>query len=157
MKQKTFLSAFRDCGFNARKATRQLGGAVSREAHIAWMHNADYASIVAAWRGSAAADALDRDRLLARQDAIVEELLEPKPILYQGEHTGFEENQASSAAKANETLMKAAGILKDKDVDVNIGLIGPEFVIAVMQRDGTVVSTVPQAVPVELPAWDDVP
>lgn len=86
------------------------------------------------WRANVAANALDKDRLLARQDDIVETLLEPKYILHQGlpvfdpKRPGemIMEVEAAAAGKANETLMKAAGLLKDKDIEVNVAVaVGP--------------------------------
>ena len=94
--------------------------------HTRWMNEPDYALVVKVWRANAAASALDRDRLLARQDDIVETLLTPKDILHQGVPTGFQEVEAGAASRANETLMKAAGLLKDKELDINIGIsVGP--------------------------------
>lgn len=101
------------------------------------MQEPDYSLVARVWRANAAANALDKDRLLARQDDIVETLLTPKPILHQGimvpdtrigAQAGavLEEVEAGAAGKANEVLMKAAGLLKDKELDINIGVvIGP--------------------------------
>lgn len=130
-RQKTFLQALRDCRFNARAAARQLQ--ISRSSHVEWMHLETYATVVRIWRANAAVNALDKDRLLARQDDIVETLLTPKPVLHQGipvmrDGVILEEVEAGAAARANETLLKAAGVLKDKDVEVNVGVavqIGP--------------------------------
>jgi hypothetical protein len=133
--QKKFLTAFRDAGLNARKAN---GGEYTNSNHTKWMRQADYQTIVRIWRGECADEAVNRDRLLVRQDNIVEELLTPKPILHQGLDTGFKEIQAAGAAKANETLMRAAGLLKDKDIDVNVGIIGPAMTIAVQLPSGEV-------------------
>lgn len=118
--QQIFLNAIRDARLNLRKASRISG--VSRSRHNEWMTIPAYSTVFSIWRVNASEDAVNKDRLLARQDDIVETLLEPKPILYQGEHTGFEEVQASSAAKANETLMRSAGLLKDKDIEINVGV-----------------------------------
>jgi hypothetical protein len=127
VRQRKFLEVFRECRFNARAAQRQSG--IARNVHLYGMHQPDYSTVVQLWRGDAASAALDRDRLLARQDDIVETLLTPKPILYQGSPTGLEEVDAGAAARANETLMQAAGILKtgkDIDVNVNVGVVvGP--------------------------------
>lgn len=102
-----------------------------------WMQEADYSLVARVWRANAAASALDKDRLLARQDDIVETLLTPKPLLHQGimvldtrigarPGAVLEEIEAGAAGKANEVLMKAAGLLKDKELDINIGIqIGP--------------------------------
>ena len=136
-KQKLFLNAWRDCRYNARAACRQLGLSENTKPHTAWMHESNYATVVRVWRANAAANALDRDRLLARQDDIVETLLTPKPVLHQGvpvldtrpgatPGAVLEEVEAGAASRANETLMNAAGLWKDKEVEVNVGVvIGP--------------------------------
>lgn len=129
IRQKTFLQAWRDCRYNQRAAMRQLGWGEASKPNTGWMHNADYALVVRVWRANAAASALDKDRLLARQDDIVETLLTPKPVLHQGIpvfHNGavLEEVEAGAAARANETLLQAAGVLKSgKDVEVNVGVV----------------------------------
>jgi len=107
--QKTFLSALRDHRFNARSAARELEGQVSRAAHTRWQReDPDYAFVVNAWQANAARDALDPDRLLVRQDLIVEEALTPKEILYQGVGTGHYEVNVSAASRANEVLLDRA-------------------------------------------------
>jgi len=157
-KQKLFLTALRENRFNARRAARKLEGVVARKSHINWMHDTSYSTVVQLWRASAGAEALDKDRLLVRQDDIVETLLTPKPILHQGAPTGLYEVEAAAAGRNNEVLMKAAGLLKDKEVDVNVGLIGPQFTIQVVQPDGSVLDATPKGVTVELPEadWTDV-
>ncbi len=108
VKQKVFLNALRDCHFNARAATRTLAGAVTRTSHITWMHTEDYAMVMRLWQANAAREALNPERLLIRQDEIVETALTPKPILYQGVPTGLYEVDASTAARANVELLDRA-------------------------------------------------
>lgn len=154
-KQRLFLTAWRENHYNARAAARALGQETMRKSHQNWLENENYALIVKIWRGVASAEALNPDRLITRQDEIVEELLKPKPILYQGSHSGYEEVNATGAARANETLMKAAGLLKDKDIDVNVGIVGPQFTIQVMQQDGSVIDATPVGVTIDLPAPEE--
>lgn len=161
--QKRFLTAYRANGLNARKANRMLTGAsYTPHQHTGWMHQTDYKTIVRIWRGEVSDEALNRDRLLARHDDIVETALTPRPVLHEGimvldSRPGappgavLEEVDVSAAARANETLMKAAGILKDKELEVNIGMVGPALEIRVMQKDGNVLDVTPQGVPVALP------
>ncbi len=114
-KQKVFLTTWRECGFNTRKAERILKGtpnAVSRVTTQDWCHNPDYAFVKKVLETTNASSVLIPEKLILRQDDIVEQLLEPTPILHQGMPTGFYENRAPAAAKANEKLMEAAGILK---------------------------------------------
>lgn len=155
LSQRTFLTAMREGRFNARRAARKLEGIVARESHIRWMHESDYATVLQLWRAAAAGEALDKDRLLARQDDIVETLLTPKPILHQGVDTGHREVNAAGASRANETLMKAAGLLKDKELDISIGIVGPEFIIQVVEPNGAVRDATPRGVTIDLPAPED--
>ena len=136
LNRRTFLTAMRQNRFNINKSSRKLG--ISKANHQKWKEDPDYATVLQIWRGTAASEALDRDRLLVRQDDIVETLLTPKPVLYQGSDTGFKEVDGSAAARANETLMKAAGLLKDKEVEINVGLVGPSLNIQVVQADNSV-------------------
>ena len=151
LKQKGFLTAWRECRYNARAAVRALGLSENTRPMASWMDNTDFATVVTCWRAGGAAMALDKDRLLVRQDDIVETLMTPKPILHQGVPTGFEEVEAGAASRANETLMKAAGLLKDKDLDTSGGLVGPTLIVQIVQVDGKVVDVTPQTVNAELP------
>lgn len=139
-----------------------------RTSHINWMHEPAYRTIVRLWQGVAGSEALDKDRLLARQDDIVETLLTPKPVLHQGimvrdtrpgapVDAVLEEVEAGAASRANEVLMKAAGLLKDKELEVNVGIVGPGLSIQVMEPNGVVKDATPIGVPIELPepAEDD--
>lgn len=148
-KQRTWLTAYRENRLNSRRTESK--GAGDRRTHYNWERtNRNYATVVRLWRGAVGSQALDKDRLLARQDDIVETLLTPKPILYQGDHTGFEEVEAAAASRANEVLMKSAGLLKDKDLDINVGIIGPSLQIQVVQSDGSVRELAQQGVAVDL-------
>lgn len=167
LKQKTFLQAWRECRYNASAAARTLGLSSKTKPMTEWMTEQDFATVVRVWRANAAANALDRDRLLARQDDIVETLLTPKPILHQGVPVAdtrlgakpgavLEEVEAGAAARANETLMQAAGILKsgkDTEVNVSVGIVGPALHISVMPLPPSKAAA-EQGVPVELPPID---
>lgn len=172
-KQRTSLTIFRDSRLSARRAEAQ--GGVNRRTHREWFRNdMNYATLVRLWTGVAGSEALDKDRLLARQDDIVETLLTPKPILHQGimvpdTRPGawpgaiLEEVEAGAASRANETLMKAAGLLKDKELDINIGIqVGPPTLnIAVMplppsqvaKRENVVIDAKFTEVPSEDESW----
>jgi hypothetical protein len=150
--QRKYLSVWRECGLNGRKAERASG--TPHSTAVSWNADANFVTVRDMWRAEAGDDALNRDRLLARHDDIVETLLTPKPILHQGVATGHMEVEAGAAAKANETLMRAAGVLKDKDIEVNVGLQGPSFHISVVQKDGKVIDATPKYVDVSLPPVD---
>lgn len=120
---RQFLVTLREKRFNIRATARELYGSDnSKKKHYAWLGDTNYATVLRIWRATYAQDALDKDRLLARQDEIVETLLTPKPILYQGEHTGFEEVDASAASRANEVLLDRAMPKPRADVEVNVGV-----------------------------------
>lgn len=121
-KQKTFLSAWRDCRFNARSAARQLGLSDNSKPMTLGMHNPDFATVVRVWRANAAADALDRDRLLARQDDIVETLLEPTPIVDRDGNVVGHKVEASAASRANEVLLDRVMPKPREGIEVNVGV-----------------------------------
>lgn len=162
-KQRHWLTAFRENRLNARRTSRALYNHDDRRtSHINWMHEPAYRTIVRLWQGAAGSEALDKDRLLARQDDIVETLLTPKPVLHQGimvrdtrpgapADAVLEEVEAGAASRANEVLMKAAGLLKDKELEVNVGIVGPGLSIQVMEPNGVVKDATPIGVPIELP------
>lgn len=159
-KQRIWLAAFRDNRLNARRTARATE--IDRRSHAGWIRSSrEYATIVRLWMGITGSEALDKDRLLARQDDIVETLLTPKPVLYMGAPTGFEEVEAGGASRANEVLMKAAGLLKDRDIEVNVGValngpptlsiqVLPKPPSAVVQREQVVID----AKYVEVPSDD---
>jgi hypothetical protein len=124
--QKTFLAAYRENRFNERATCRSLGLSDTTKPNTGWMRNPDYALVVRVWRANVAAEAQDRDRLLARHDGIVEELLTPVQQISRDGLVLGEKADLNGAARANETLMKAAGLLKDKEVEINVGIsVGP--------------------------------
>lgn len=152
--QRVFLNMWRENRFNMRATLKVLRGtqfSSSKTTVYRWSEDPAYELARTMLRAGSIEEILSRDNLVARQDDIVETLLTPKPILYQGEHTGFEEVDASAAARANETLLKVGGHLKDKDIDLNVGITGPEFVIQVVQPEGNIIDITPRGVPVELP------
>lgn len=101
------------------------------------MHEKDYATVVRIWRATAASAALDKDRLLARHDDLVETLMTPKPILYQGVPTGFYEIEAGAAARANEALLDRAVPKPREGVEVNVGVAFIPPTVEVVKSAGT--------------------
>lgn len=140
LSQKTFLMAWRDCRFNARAASRTvLGYDATNGAHTRWTREPDYATVMRIWRANAAADALDKDRLLARQDDIVETLLTPKPVLHQGipvmvNGRVLEEVEAGAASRANEVLLDRAMPKPRADVEVAVGVQLPAITVELTER-----------------------
>lgn len=156
--QRVFLNTWRECRFNTNRTIRVLAGtahAYSKTSVQRWIDIPQYALVRNLLRGSSIQEILSRDYLAARQEDIVETLLTPKPVLHAGFHTGFYEVEAGAASKANETLLRLGGHMKDKDLEVNVGIVGPQFVIQVVQPDGVVKDVTPQGIVIDLPALPD--
>ena len=127
--QRLFLTAWRDNRYNATRASEQMGGKPHRKTHERWLTQVAYGTIVKAWLGVASDRALDKDRLIARQDDIVETLLTPKPVLHQGIPVMIggkvlHEVEAGAASRANEVLLdRVMPKPSDKNnVEVNVGV-----------------------------------
>ncbi len=94
-KQRVALTAFRENRLSARKMEAATG--IGRRTHRGWVQgNINYATLVRLWMGVAGSEALDKDRLLARHDDIVEE--------------------------AHEALLRAAGAFPKEGGDINVGV-----------------------------------
>ena len=155
--QKKYLAALKDNSFRQGKAIEAIGKTRTYNSTVyRWRSNEHFAFIEKAMKADVVKDILERERLVIRHDNIVEDLLEPKPILYQGAPTGFYENQAGQAAKVNETLLRVGGHLKEEDQVAQRG--GPALVIQLTDRiGGEVIREVKVGVVPELPApsWLD--
>ncbi len=155
--QKVYLGALKDVNFRQGKALEAIGKTKTYASTVyRWRANEHYAFIEKAMKADLVKDVLERERLVIRHDNIVEDLLEPKPILYQGAPTGFYENQAGQAAKVNETLLRVGGHLKEEDQVAQRG--GPALVIQLTDRiGGEVIREVKVGVVPELPppSWLD--
>lgn len=152
--QRVFLNTWREMNFNARRTLRVLAStahSTSKTTVNNWQGNPHFELVRNTLREASVEEILSRANLVARQDDIVETALTPKPILYQGRHTGHEEVEVGIAARANETLLRVGGHLKEKDLEVNVGIIGPSFAIQVVQRDGNIIDVTPQRVMISLP------
>lgn len=152
--QRVFLNTWRECRFNTNRTLRVLAGTIhgySKTSVQRWVDDPSYAYVRELLRSASVQEILSREYLAVRQEDIVETLLTPKPILHQGSATGHYEVEAGAASKANEVLLRLGGHLKDKDLEVNVGIVGPSFVIQVVQPAGNVIDVTPQHVPVQLP------
>lgn len=158
--QRVFLNTWRECRFNTNRTLRVLAGTAhgySKTSVQRWTDIPQYAQVRELLRSASLEEILSRNYLAARQEDIVETLLTPKPVLHAGFHTGFYEVEAGAASKANETLLRLGGHMKDKELDVQVGIVGPQFVIQVVQPNGVVKDITPQGVTISLPqpAEDD--
>jgi hypothetical protein len=163
--QKTFLAAWRDCRYNQRAAQRTLGKSDSDKPMTRWMDNPYFETVVKIWRANAAANALDKDRLLARQDEIVETLLTPKPVLHQGlpvfdpRRPGeiLTEVDAGAASRANEVLLDRALPKPRADVEVNVGVAFNPVKVEIEEPAGSVIDAVVEEVEASpvLPSEED--
>lgn len=128
-RQRVFLNTWRECRFNANRALRVLAGTshkVSKTTVNNWAADANFELTRDMLRSASITEILSKDYLAARQEDIVETLLAPKPILHQGFATGHFEVEAGAAGKANEVLLRLGGHLKDRELEVNVGVIvGP--------------------------------
>lgn len=133
-RQKSFLTLLRENKFNERATIRLLSltsEKISRTTVRRWHESVHYVFVLQVMKTVDAGASIDRERLLLRAEEIAEESLAPTPILYQGAPTGFYENHKDTALRANEQLMKAAGMLKgdEKTTRVTVrvvNLAGPE-------------------------------
>jgi hypothetical protein len=151
--QQAFLKAWKENRFNISRTWVALGkdNRTSMGTEYRWRANEDYAFCKKIIQLEATAQVLERERLVLRQDDCAEQLLEPKPILYQGHPTGYYENQPAAAAKVNETLLKVGGHLKEEDRQANF--TGPALVVQVTNRiGGEILSTTTVGVAPQLPA-----
>ena len=152
--QKIWLNTWRESRFNNARTMRVLQGTAvpaSKTTLSRWRESPGFEFVEKMLRSASVEEILSRDYLAARHEDIVETAMTPTPILHQGVATGHFAVEVGVAQKANETLLKLGGHLKDKDIDLNIGIVGPSLVIQVVQPDGGVKDIAPRGVTVELP------
>lgn len=114
-----------------------------------WMKQPAFKLMMNVMKASAANEALSKDDIIVHAAAIREKALTPKPILYQGDPTGFTEIQGDVALRANEQLAKLGGHLKQEDVAQ--GQQGPALLVQIIQKEGQVVDVTPRGVTIDLP------
>lgn len=170
-RQKVYLRALQQTGFNRARALKVLNEAIRLDPFIIdtrrmyatrvssstasrWAKDSEsYKFVLAALKAEAAVQVTSRDDLLLRAHRAAEYAEEEQPILYQGEHTGFTERKPDVMLRANEQLMKATKVLGD-DSRGPVGGSGPTLLIQVIQKDGGTVDVTPRGVTIDLPAPD---
>lgn len=161
VEQKSFLVYWKAARFQKQRAYRAMEAKGIQppddSTEYRWGKNENYAFVKKILKHDAVEDILERERLIMRQDDCAELLLAPKPILYQGEHTGFYENEPAAAAKVNETLLRVGGHLRDEQAAAPTS--GPALIVQVTNKIGgevessVTIGVVPeQAAPVWLDA-----
>lgn len=153
--QRVWLNTWRESRFNNARTIRVLSGTIvpaSKTTLHRWRTEPGFEYVEKVLRTASVEEILSRDYLAARHEDIAETAMTPAPILHQGVATGHFEADLGVAAKANETLMKLGGHLKDKELDLTVGIVGPALMIQVVQPDNTVKDITPRGVTVELPA-----
>lgn len=157
--QKTFLHTWQNSRFNAQKAISKLGKSRDYRSVICrWRRdNEDFAFCEKVMKSDATAEVLERERLTLRQDEIAEAGLAKVPILHQGIDTGFREYaDLGVALRANETLLRQGGHLKDEQPAA--AFTGPALVVQLTTKIGEVVQEtkigVAPVVPVPEENWD---
>lgn len=152
--QRIWLNTWRESRFNQGRTIRVLAGTTvvgSKTTVQRWRTDPGFEYVEKVLRTASVEEILSRDYLAARHEDIAETALTPAPILHQGVATGHYEAELGVAAKANETLMKLGGHLKDKELDLSIGIVGPALMIQVVQADNSVKTLQATGVPVQLP------
>lgn len=152
--QRIWLNTWRESRFNAARTIRVLTGTAvpaSKTTLGRWRVEPGFEYVEKVLRTASVEEILSRDYLAARHEDIAETALTPAPILHQGVATGHYEADLAVAAKANETLLKLGGHLKDKELDLSIGIVGPALMIQVVQADNSVKTLQAAGVPIELP------
>lgn len=155
--QQAFLFQWKQSRFSKQRAYRALIArglkAPDDSTEWRWGRNESYAFVKKIMKHDAVADVLERERLVLRQDDYAEALMEPKPILYMGDPTGFYETQPAAAAKVNETLLRIGGHLRDEQAAAPTA--GPALIVQVTNKIGGVIeSSVVVGVVPEQPAPD---
>jgi hypothetical protein len=152
--QRAFLEAWAKARFNKSRTLRHMGGNAPNQAtEWRWGKNQHYAFVKKVMLRENTTSVLDRDRLAAVQEDCVQDLLEPQPILYMGEHTGFYENKAGAAAKVVADQLRLGGHLRDEQTLAPV--VGPGLVIQVTSKIGEVISQVTVGVAPALPPPED--
>jgi len=167
-KKKKFLVELQKYRFNARATIRSMGAAAPNQTTTSRWPRSDesYRRVLAIMQFEATEGVLSKEHLVLRHNDCVETLLTPKPVLYQGipvrdtrDPTGnsvLEEVEAGAAAKANETLLRLGGHLRDEQEKASV--VGPSLIVQVTSREsGEVVTTTNIGVLPELPqpSWLD--
>jgi hypothetical protein len=117
--QRTFIRTLVQCHGNASRAVKQynlrIQPNITADRARRWTRNPDFVRVLQAAKDEFMGLAgIDPAGVLMKSQALYEQSLEPKPILYQGEHTGFEEYDAGTAARMIEFQGKAVGIGADE-------------------------------------------
>jgi hypothetical protein len=153
--QRVFLNTWRESRFNYARTFRVLAGTpvpATKTGLHRWRETPGFEFVEKMLRSASVEEILSRDYLVARHEDIVETALTPAAVLHQGVATGHFEVEAGVAARANETLLKVGGHLKEDKQELNVGIIGPSFIIQVMQPDGVLRDITPRGVTIDLPA-----
>lgn len=149
-KQKVFIREAEARNFNITATVREMSPyGPSRMLVSRWKHQPAFALIWKLRLHAHTVEALAKDGIVASAAHIRDQALKPKPILFQGSPTGFEEHNLGEALRANEQLARLGGHMKNEEtVIVNQG---PGLVIQVMQKDGQVIDVTPRGVVIDLP------
>jgi len=132
--QRKFLEAWRACGFSRPDAIRLLGKAQRSydSTEYRWRANEDYAFAKKMLQKIGAQDALQKHHQVVALERIAQKLEDPKPILYMGAPTGYEEFDGAAAARVRETLLKVGGHLKE-ETQANTFLL-PQLIVQTTER-----------------------
>jgi hypothetical protein len=97
----------------ALRLLKKHGVEITRMTLDRWLKRTDFKE--ALFRAECAvARNVSKENVLRKTEALLEEAMTPKPILYKGEHTGFEEVELGTATRLVELQGKAAGLFNDE-------------------------------------------
>lgn len=141
-KQKEFLKVLQDWRFNVNAACRATKGTDQQVAHRTawtWIKDPSFGFCFKVLRKAGMPEILSKEKLVTRHDELVESLMTPKPVLYQGipvfvDGQILHEIDAGAAAKVNKDLMEIGGHAKPQE-GPSFGN-GPPLIIQVTNRIG---------------------
>jgi len=145
-RQRQWLQAFVEGGCTKRGAKKILQDRLidppGDVTTARWQHRLDYNTALTLLKAHRAEQAgLDRDAIIIRTGEVLEDALTPKPILYMGEPTGYEEINGNVAMRAIEFAGKV-----NRMVDSDTGGNRVTLVVNIANRDDLEVVAEPVAV-----------
>lgn len=105
---------------DALSVLRQAGYEVNPRQLARWQKQRPFQAALEA-REEELAKTISKNSVVKNANALLEVAMRPKPILYKGKHTGFEDVNVGAALTANEQLGKIAGaFVKDEAARVAV-------------------------------------
>ena len=117
-RQRQWIKAFLEGGCTKRGAKKILRDRLVTPPNDAtvtrWQHTLEYVTALNVMKNYYAEMAgVDRDSILIKTGAVLDDALEPKPVLYMGEPTGYEQIDGNVAMRAIEFAGKVNRMIGD--------------------------------------------